>query len=61
MSDRLSIYFSIAPTIEVVVTAPCIYLMDGAVCIELDHEGMEVQGFPFESIASFHITKEYSL
>lgn len=58
MSDSVSLFFKVAPDAEVVVTAPCIYLMNGAVCIEYDNEGWDVQGFPYESLVSFHITKE---
>lgn len=60
MSDTVSLFFKQAPKVEVLVTAPCCYLMDGAVCIEYNEEGTEVQGFPFETLVSFHITKEVS-
>lgn len=58
MSDTVSLFFKQAPEVEVLVTAPCIYLMDGAVCSEYDFEGWDIQGFPYEALESFHITKE---
>ncbi len=57
MTDRVKLHFAQAPAIEVVVSAPCIYMMDGALCIEYDFEGMDVQVFPYTALESFHITK----
>lgn len=58
MSDTVSLFFKQAPDVEVLVTAPCIYLMNGAVCIEYDIAGWDIQGFPYDTLVSFHITKE---
>jgi len=61
MMDRLSVYLTKAPDVEVVVTAPCVYILEGCLLIDLNEEGTSVNGYPLHTIESFHITKEYSL
>ena len=57
--DKASLYFISDPQLKVEITAPCIYIAEGAVLIEADTDGKNVRGFPFSQLASFHITKEY--
>ena len=57
MTDKVTMHFSIAPTVAVVVTAPCIYVMEGALYIEYDFEGLDVQVFPYTALESLHINK----
>lgn len=58
--DRASLVFNKAPEHKVVVIAPCIFMMDGTLCIEKDEAGMDVIVLPMNTLASFHLTKEYT-
>jgi len=58
--DRVSLVLTKAPEHKVVVIAPCIFMMDGTLCIEKDEAGMDVVVLPFDTLASFHLTKEYT-
>ena len=57
--DRVALHFISDPHLQVLMYAENIYAMDGAVFIEVNREGTDVRGFPFHTLASFHITKEY--